>query len=105
MNLINRVLMTAISCIACFTIVSCSNDEPILSNVKDAPISESFKNTNTVVWDTIVCNQLSKNQIYIGSRYLGIQNWDCNGNPPGIYPGAVFLRLPLGISLIGKLTA
>ena len=88
--------MTAISCVACFTIVSCSNDEPILSNVKDVPVSESFKKTNTVAWDTIVCNQLSKNQIYIGSRYLGIQNWDCNGNPPSIYLGAVFPETSFG---------
>ena len=88
--------MTAISCVACFTIISCSNDEPILSNVKDVPVSESFKKTNTVAWDTIVCNQLSKNQIYIGSRYLGIQNWDCNGNPPSIYLGAVFPEASFG---------
>ena len=96
MKFINRFLTAAIPFIACFTFVSCSNDEPIPSNIKDVPASESFKNTNTVVWDTIVCNQLSKNQIYIGSRYLGIQNWDCNGNPPDIYPGAVFPEATFG---------
>ncbi|MDO4319456.1 MAG: hypothetical protein Q4C34_02660 [Bacteroidales bacterium] len=43
-----------------------------------------------VKWDNIVCNQLSANEIFIGSQYLGIQNWDCAGNPPRIYPSAVF---------------
>lgn len=41
-------------------------------------------------WDNIVYNQLSANEIFIGSQYLGIQNWDCIGNPPQIYPSAVF---------------
>lgn len=41
-------------------------------------------------WDNIVCNQLSSNDLFIGSQYLGIQNWDCIGNPPQIYPSAVF---------------
>lgn len=41
-------------------------------------------------WDNIVCNQLSPNDLFIGSQYLGIQNWDCIGNPPQIYPSAVF---------------
>lgn len=27
-----------------------------------------------VKWDNIVCNQLSSNELYIGSQYLGIQN-------------------------------
>ena len=46
-------------------------------------------NENTK-WDNIVYNQLSANDIFIGSQYLGIQNWDCIGNPPQIYPSAVF---------------
>ena len=62
MNIINRILITAISWVTCLTVVSCSNDEPILSNVKDVPIYDSIKNTNTVVWDTIECNQLSPNE-------------------------------------------
>ena len=41
-------------------------------------------------WDNIVCNRLSSNGLFIGSQYLGIQNWDCIGNPPQIYPSAVF---------------
>ena len=41
-------------------------------------------------WDNIVCNQLSSNDLFIGSQYLGIQNWDCIGNPHQIYPSAVF---------------
>lgn len=41
-------------------------------------------------WDNIVCNQLSSNDLFIGSQNLGIQNWDCIGNPPQIYPSAVF---------------
>lgn len=89
MNVGNKILITAISFISCFAVTSCSNDEPMMINVKTDPIPEYNKHTS-VAWDTIVCNQLSKNQIYIGSRYLGIQNWDCNGNPPSIYLGAVF---------------
>lgn len=41
-------------------------------------------------WDNIVCNQVSSNDLFIGSQYLGIQNWDCIGDPPQIYPSAVF---------------
>ncbi len=96
MNLISKGLATVICGIACLTVVSCSNDEPTLSNVNEEPISESNENTNTLVWDTIVCNQQSKNEIYIGSRYLGIQKWNCIGNPPDIYLGAVFPESTFG---------
>ncbi len=96
MNLIRNGLATAISCMACLSIVSCSNDEPIPNKINDETVSESNKNPNTVVWDTIVCNQLSKNETYIGANYLGIQNWDCNGNPPEIYLGAVFPESSFG---------
>ena len=95
MNVCNKILITAISFISCLAVSSCSNDEPMMINVKTDPIPEHNKNTS-VAWDTIVCNQLSKNQIYIGSRYLGIQNWDCNGNPPSIYLGAVFPETSFG---------
>lgn len=43
-----------------------------------------------IKWDNIVYNQLSANEIFIGSQYLGIQNWDCISNPPQIYPSSVF---------------
>ncbi len=101
MNIINKGLATAISCVACLAIVSCSNDEPMPNKINDETISESIEdsymsNTNTVVWDTIVSNQLSKNEIFIGSRYLGIQNWNCIGNPADIYLGAVFPESTFG---------
>lgn len=51
--------------------------------ITDNPIDD-------IKWDNIVYNQLSANEIFIGSQYLGIQNWDCIGNPPQIYPSAVF---------------
>ena len=95
MSVSDKILIAAISFISCLAVTSCSNDEPMMINVKTDPIPDHNKNT-LVAWDTIVCNQLSKNQIYIGSRYLGIQNWDCNGNPPSIYPGAVFPETSFG---------
>ncbi len=96
MNLINKLLATAISSIACLTVVSCSNEEPTLSKINEELKSECNENSNIAVWDTIVCNQLSKNEIYIGSRYMGIQNWNCIGNPPQIYLGAVFPESTFG---------
>ncbi len=107
MNLIKKGFTTAISFIACLTVVSCSNEEPTLSkiNINEEPISESNENTNSVVWDTIVYNQLSRNEIYIGSRYLGIQNWNCIGNPPDIYLGAVFPESTFGNVFDREVTA
>ena len=99
MNLNNKVLTMIISVMSGIALISCSNEEPSISDVKVIAkadsIPESIKHS-TVEWDTIVCNQLSKDQIYIGSRYLGIQNWDSHGNPPSIYPGAVFPEASFG---------
>lgn len=53
-------------------------------------IQKGNVSNENVKWDNIVCNQLSSNELFIGNQYLGIQNWDCIGNPPQIYPSAVF---------------
>lgn len=50
------------------------------------------QSTAKIEWDNIVFNQLSANEIFIGNQYLGIQNWNCPGNPPLIYPSAIFLE-------------
>lgn len=47
-------------------------------------------NQEEIQWDYIFSSPVSTNDIFIGSRYLGIQNWNCSGNAPQIYPSAVF---------------
>lgn len=58
--------------------------------ISEIRIIQEAASTEEINWDNIICNQLSANDIYIGGRYLGIQNWNCIGNPPEIYPSAVF---------------
>lgn len=53
-------------------------------------LNQSAYSEEEIRWDNIVCNQISKNEIYIGSQFLGVQNRDCIGNPPQIYPSAIF---------------
>lgn len=40
-------------------------------------------------WDILI-DESNDYEIDISSRYLGIQGWWCNANPPRIYVGAVF---------------
>lgn len=74
------------------TFAACSNEEPVsrgefpVSPPQEEKPTEEFKAS----WNVLVNNEISENEIYIGSRYLGIQNWPCNGNPPQIYLGATF---------------
>lgn len=68
--------------------ISCNNETPTPIVPPEGGINTDKYQPNS--WDTIICNQLSINEIFIGSKYLGIQNWDCVGNPPDIYPAAVF---------------
>ena len=86
MRKISKILTAVTYIIACFLIGGCNYDEPTPGNDSN-PDSDK---TCALAWDTIVCNQLSVNELFIGSKYLGVQNWNCNGNPPGIYPAAVF---------------
>ncbi len=86
MRKISKILTAVTYIIVGFLIVGCNNDEPTPGN---NPNPDSDK-TCALAWDTIVCNQVSTNELFIGSKYLGIQNWNCNGNPPNIYPAAVF---------------
>lgn len=51
---------------------------------------KSMNVTESIKWEDIVNNQTSPNEIFIGFKYLGIQNWNCPGNPPNIYPSAIF---------------
>ena len=88
MKIIKILSTFAIFIIACFGVVGCDKDEPAPGNNPEENTTPD--KTCALAWDTIACNQLSVNELFIGSKYLGVQNWNCNGNPPSIYPAAVF---------------
>lgn len=97
-----KLLSTVIS----IMLISCSDDGPILDKSFDENMGQSKENTKEILWDTILCNQISANELFIGNQYLGIQNWNCNGNPPNIFPGAVFHKSSFAVTfdkeVVGK---
>lgn len=59
---------------------------------------------NEIEWDNIIYNQLSANEIFIGNQYLGIQDWNCIGNPPYIYTSAIFPKTSFAKSFDKEVT-
>lgn len=102
MKIIKILSIFAILSIACFWIVGCDRDEPTPGNNSDG--NSPPDKLGNLEWDTIVCNQLSVNELFIGSKYLGVQNWNCNGNPPHIYPAAVFPENTFGTTFDKEIT-
>lgn len=41
-------------------------------------------------WDSFIDNSTENSDIFIGTKYIGVQNWPLAANPPYIYIGATF---------------
>ncbi len=91
MKTINILALFAISIIASCWAVGCDKDEPTLPIKKsEHRTPPDLDKTSTLAWETVYCIGLLDHELFIGSKYLGIQNWPCISSPPPIYPAAVF---------------
>lgn len=76
--------------LSCTILYSCSKEEVALSNGNDSS-QESTTEEYTPRWNSVIDNSIPDNgPIFIGSKYLGVQNFPCISTPPSLYVGAVF---------------
>lgn len=79
--------------------ISCDSDGPI-PNEKPSEPDVSLSNK----WDTIYCAIKPEKEIYIGRRFVGVQNWPHNSNPPSIYVDAVYPEESFGTNFDKEVT-
>ena len=85
-----------------YHLAACNKDEPISCGErtpKKEP-TDKFK----VVWNILIDNEISINEIFIGNKYLGVPDWPCNGHPPHIFPGGTFPQSAFATSFDREMT-
>lgn len=75
-------------------LLACEKSEPFSKKNNETIFPDSGDTTSkdfSPTWDKIIDHELSiTDGIFIGNRYLGVQNWLPVSNPPYLYLGATF---------------
>ena len=77
-------IKSILACIVILLMVSSCDKDEIEGTLPPEP--ESF----SLQWDSFIDNSAENTDIFIGTKYIGIQGWPLVANPPYIYVGATF---------------
>ena len=77
-------IKSILACIVLLLMISSCDKDEIEGTLPPEP--EAF----SLQWDRFIDNSVENTDIFIGTKYLGIQGWPLVANPPYIYVGATF---------------
>ncbi len=83
-------------CIVLLSMMSSCGKDEIENTLPPKP--ENF----SLQWDNFIDNSAENTDIFIGTRYIGIQGWPLVANPPYIYVGATFPKNAFASSFDGE---
>ncbi len=89
-------IRSILACIVLLLMISSCDKDEMEGTLPPEP--ESF----SLQWDSFIDNSAENTDIFIGTKYIGIQGWPLVANPPYIYVGATFPKNAFASSFDGE---